>query len=186
MEENFGNTTKKSFLFPLIIVIIIVIALLLFTQSNNPQANNIKITTELPLVLDEPYKSNWDYGCPNLSNLKILDNLAPDDSTSLAWLGEQLNYNGIEGNISYTDLYFVDETRPELANKKLILCDTGGIDFGTDPNRIYCGSTGTPIILSKPHLDGNDVRTSVQVIFDTRTQIYLETKCGVYDISNAP
>lgn len=165
----------------------------------NPQDNRSYIL--------EINKSTSQFKCPSLSSLAFYDNVFqynPEEKnnteivTSSPWVVKTIDYS-----TNNEELFFINAQKgyKEEANISIIYCGNGemfnkNIELLLDPetgrynsNYTYCGNFINPIVLYKLDSTGNiinETKTSVQVIFDSKTKVYISTRCGTYSTLNAP
>ncbi|MFH1587241.1 MAG: hypothetical protein ABID38_05265 [Candidatus Diapherotrites archaeon] len=136
--------------------------------------------------------------CPNLSNAVLYG----QDGQGDAWIAEKIDYSTaterlvFDPNVEWSTSTPADRGFPNLEPGKVYyMCDLGSkhISLGDqgnyEPDYVYCGDFMRPITLYKLDASGNiikDQKTSVTIIFDSKTKKYVSTKCGTYQLLNAP
>lgn len=135
--------------------------------------------------------------CPELSNAILYGY----DEQAETWVAEKIDYSTeteklvFDERVEWRTSTPKDRGFPNLhPNMIYYMCDSGSrhIELGNKgdykPDYVYCGDFIRPIVLYKVDANGNiinDVRTSVEIIFDSKTMNYVATRCGTYQLSNA-
>lgn len=133
--------------------------------------------------------------CPNLSQAVLYG----QDKQFNVWVANKIDYVIKTEKLVYSpDVSYGGSFIEKLSldPQKTYMCDLGShhIELGEEankynPNYVYCGDFIRPIALYKLDTNGNIVnssRTSVEIVFDSKTNKYVSTKCGTYDAINAP
>jgi len=136
--------------------------------------------------------------CPQLSSIAFYDYTTEMDSNgnlinSSTWVVKTIDYSTKDSKLVYVGAQQGYNDNNDIS---VLFCEPGStfIQNGEDaskynPNYIYCGNFIMPIVLYKLDSSGNilnSTKTSVQVIFDSKTKSYVTTRCGSYDTINAP
>lgn len=179
--------SKKSLVIIIILVLAVVSVVLAYSyssiwgSSSGPLANN---ANENKLQ------------CPDLSQAILY---GQDKQSSAVWVANKVDYETKTEKLVYSpDISYGGNFIEKLSldPQKVYLCDLGSrhIELGEDAKKfnsdyVYCGDFFRPIALYKLDANGdivNSSKTSVEIIFDSKTNKYISTKCGTYDAINAP
>jgi len=162
-----------------IIVAIAIVTGFLFFKVSSPSG-----TVKEPLADVSDYKTT---NCPSLSNF-VFEGFVDDINS---YVLDRADYK-----TTTEELVFVEPPSDKEDGTKIFFCDLGSkhIELGEDaskfnPSYVYCGDFIRPIVLYKLDSNGNKIiseKTSIEIIFDSKTKNYVETKCGTYDTVNAP
>jgi len=135
--------------------------------------------------------------CPQLSNAILYGY----DAQAETWIAEKIDYSTeterlvFDPRVSWFSSTPEDRGFPNLEpDKGYYMCDSGSRhielrnagDYKSD--YVYCGDFIRPIVLYKVDANGNiinNINTSVEIIFDSKTKNYVDTRCGTYKLFNA-
>lgn len=192
-----GNKKNKSWFAKHLVLIIIlgIIAIAIISGILTFQYSSMWGSHES--YLSQLTQSKDQIPCPELSNAMLYGY----DAQAEAWIAEKMDYSTetekliFDERVEWRTSTPEDSGFPDLEpNKVYYMCDSGSrhIELGNvgdyEPDYVYCGDFIRPIVLYELDANGNilnDVRTSVEIIFDSKTKNYIDTKCGTYDLLNA-
>lgn len=133
--------------------------------------------------------------CPDLSETLLYG----QDKQLNVWVAGKADYETKTRKLVYSPVVHYGGSFIEkfsLDQQKVYMCDLGShhIELGEDankynPSHVYCGDFIRPVALYGLDSKGNVIkssRTSVEIIFDGKTNKYISTRCGAYDAINAP
>ncbi|MFH1399031.1 MAG: hypothetical protein ABIG95_02880 [Candidatus Woesearchaeota archaeon] len=153
----------------------------------------------LSMILTSCSKPNQSQSvvCPELSNAILYGY----DTQAETWVAEKMDYSTETEKLIFDERVEWRTSTPEdrgfpdlVPNKVYYMCDSGSrhIELGNKgdykPDYVYCGDFIRPIVLYELDPNGdiiNEKRTSVEIIFDSKTKNYVDTKCGTYELLNA-
>ncbi|MFH1127296.1 MAG: hypothetical protein V1718_04270, partial [archaeon] len=156
----------------------------------------IAVISGILMSLTKPNQSSGIV-CPELSNAILYGY----DEQADAWVAEKIDYSTetdrliFDSRVAWFSSTPEDRGFPNLEpDKGYYMCDLGSrhIELGNagdyEPDYVYCGDFIRPIVLYQVDANGNiinNMRTSVEIIFDSKTKNYVGTKCGTYELLNA-